>query len=51
MKVGIPTLTPEHHKMTSSIFGVYIISATKCVSCSSLVHVYEYLERTGARVS
>ena len=44
MKVGNPTLTPERHKMTSSIFALYIISATKFVSCSSLVHVYECLE-------
>ena len=32
-KVGYPTVTPEQHKMTSSIFALYIISATKFVSC------------------
>ena len=51
MKVGNPTLTPERHKVTSSIFALYIISATIFVSCSSKVHVYECLERTEARVS
>ena len=35
MKVGIPTLNPERHKMTSSIFALYIISATKFVACFS----------------
>ena len=51
MSVGNPTLNPELQKMTSSIFALYIISATKFVSHSSKVHVYECLERTGARVS
>ena len=50
-KVGNPTVAPQQHKMTSSIFALYIISATKFVSCSSYVHVYECLEQTGARVS
>ena len=50
MWVGNPTRNPERHKMTSSIFALYTISATKFVSCSSKVHVYECLERTGARV-
>ena len=47
MKVGNPTLTPERHKMTSSIFPLYIIFATKFVSYSSLVHVYECLDDQG----
>ena len=51
MKVGNPTLTPERHKLTSSIFALYIISATKFMSCSSKVHVYECLEQAGCRVS
>ena len=51
MKVGNPTLNLEGHKMTTSIFALYIISARKSVSCSSQVHVYECLEQTGARVS
>ena len=40
MKVGNPTLTPERHKMTSSIFALYIISAAKFVSWLSWVYVY-----------
>ena len=51
MKVGNPTLTSGRHKMKCSIFALYIISATKFVSCSSKVHVYECLEQTGATVS
>ena len=51
MKVGNPTLTTEQHKMTSTISALYVISATKFLSSSSLVHVYECLEQTGARVS
>ena len=53
MKVGNLTLTPERHKMTSSIYALYIISATKFVLCSSYVHVHVYacLEQTWARVS
>ena len=35
MKVGNPTLIPEQHKMKSCKFALYIISATKFVSCSS----------------
>ena len=42
-KVGNPTVTPEQHKVKRSIFALYIISATKFVSCSSWVHVYECL--------
>ena len=30
-KVGNPTVAHEQHKMTSSIFALYIISATKFV--------------------
>ena len=36
MKVGNSTITPERHKMTSSIFSFYIISATKFVSCTCI---------------
>ena len=41
-KVGNPTVTPALHKMTSSIFALYIISATKFVSCS-LRYMYKYM--------
>ena len=48
-KVGNPTVTPSQITLTSNIFALNIISATKFVPCSSLVQVYECLKRTDAR--
>ena len=43
MKVGNPTLTPERHKMTSSIFVLYIISATKFLCRVLLRYMYMHV--------